>query len=187
MWWRCIALGLALGAVVEAVAWLFRLWEFRRPRFAFAAIVLMYGIVMGSLAAQVPRAGWLVTFVVAALVGLAVELWNLQFGRWWTFPDGRDDHSRHRAGMLLVLALLWGIAPLAIAEGERELQRRWVGPMPPLVRLQQREAALQQRREMLLQRLQDVDHRLQDVQRRRRRLERKLGPLPQTPAREDVQ
>lgn len=170
MLWRCVALGLALGVLVESAAWLFRLWEFRRRSFRLLVILLVYGLVMGSLATYAMRANWLPVFVTAALIGLAIELWNLQFGNWWRFPDGRDDHSAARAAMVLVLALLWGVVPLAIAEGMQALRQRWNEPVAPLTRLQQREEALQQRRTLLLERLQDVDQRLRDVERRRRRL-----------------
>ncbi|GIW45311.1 MAG: hypothetical protein KatS3mg077_2593 [Candidatus Binatia bacterium] len=175
MWWRCAALGIVLGMLVETAAWLFRLWEFRRRTTRFVTIVLMYGLVMGSLAAQVQPGRWLAIYTLAALIGLSVELWNLQFGRWWRFPDGHDDHGARRAAMVLVLAALWGVVPLAIAEGEAALQQKWAGPVSPLARLAQRERALQLRKELLHQRLQDVDRRLRDVEERRRRLQRKLG------------
>ncbi|GBD25196.1 hypothetical protein HRbin30_00511 [bacterium HR30] len=172
MLWRCVVLGIALGALVEGGAWLFRLWEFRRPALRLVVILVMYGAIMGALAAYTQRARWLQGFSIAALIGLAAELWNLQFGHWWRFPDGRDDRSPARAAMVAVLALLWGIVPLAIAEGEQILRQKWMGPVPPLVRLQQREDALKQRRALLLERLEDVDLRLRDIERRRRRLMR---------------
>lgn len=175
MWWRCVALGIVLGMLVEAAAWLFRLWEFRHRFSRFVAIGVMYGLVMGTLAVQVRPGRWLAIYALAALIGLAAELWNLQFGRWWRFPDGQEDRSARRAVMVLVLAALWGIVPLAIAEGESALRQKWAAPISPLAQLEQREKALQQRKELLQQRLQDVDHRLRDIEERRHRLQRKLG------------
>jgi hypothetical protein len=178
MWWQFIALGILLGALVEAIAWLFRLWEFRRRIFVLVAVVVMYGLVMGSLAALTPRGAWLRVFVIAALVGLVVELWNLQFAHWWRFPDGQPDQGRRRAVMIVVLGLLWGVVPLAIAEAHVGLQRWWRGPVSPLERMEQREQALRQRRELLLQRLEDVDARLRATEHRRRQLERIQGSSP---------
>ncbi len=178
MWWRSVALGVLLGALVETVAWLFRLWEFRRRIFVLVAVVGMYGLVMGSLATLTPRAGWLRVFTVAALVGLVAELWNLQFGQWWRFPDGQPDNGWRRAAMVLLLAVLWGIVPLAIAEAHIGLQRWWRGPVSPLERVQQKEHTLRQRREILLRRLDDVDARLRATERQRRRLERRQGSAP---------
>ncbi len=187
MFWRCVALGIALGALVESTAWLFRLWEFRARWFRLLAILLLYGVIMGSLAAYAWHGNWLQAFVLAALTGLVAELWNLHFGRWWRFPDGRDDHGSTRAAMVMVLAMLWGTVPLAIASGEQLLRKKWHGPVPPLVRLQQREQTLRERRALLLERVEEVDRRLRDIEHRRRRLLRSQAkPKPEQGATEEL-
>lgn len=181
---RLVLLGIALGVLVEGFAWLLRWWEFRRKLFLLVQVVGMYGLVMGGLAAWVPRLGPGPTFGLACLLGLCSELLNVAFLKWWRFCDGRDDSSWGRLVVLLVLALAWGAAPLVIARTDTALVGAWraTGAADPFRELEARKRHLLVKREALLARLREVDHRLRALDRREQRLlERRTRRTPGRP------
>lgn len=182
---RTILLGMLLGVVIEALARLFRLWEFRHGSFVAIQIVLVYGLAMGTLAAWAPRLGAPVVALGAAMVGLCSELLNVAFLHWWRFCDGRDDSSWGRLATILVLALAWGTAPLVLSRADVALQStlRTRSPQSALEELELRQRQLLHRREALLTRLRGIDNRLRAVDRRKQRLQERATRrerMPQT-------
>lgn len=185
---RTILLGMALGVLVESCAWIMRWWEFRRFPLVVVQIVLVYGLVMGSLAAWVAR--WpAAVFAVAFLIGLCSELLNLAFLRWWRFPDGRDDRSWMRLAQVVLLALAWGATPWIIGRADAAVASAWRSSRPadPVAELEQRKRYLLEKREALLVRLRDIDRRLRAIDRRQEHLRRRqaratAAPHPSAPA-----
>jgi hypothetical protein len=178
MLWRCIVIGMLIGVIAEIIARVLRLWLFRHPLLALLNVLVVYGLIMGALASRIRPLGALLTFAIAAAVGLAYELANLQFLRFWRFPDERDDGSAGRAAMVLVISLLWGLVPLITARAEIGLRRgNLFGQLAsPAEELDQRQRVLLEKRGELQNRLRDVETRLRAIDRRKQRLHRKLDP-----------
>jgi hypothetical protein len=176
--WKLILIGMAIGVVAEIVARALRLWLYRHPLLVLLNIVVVYGLIMGGLASRLRPLGALFVFAAAAIIGLSYELANLQFLRFWRFPDERGDSSGARAAMVVVISLLWGLVPLLTAQAELSLRRTHLfGPPPsPIEVLNERERLLIERREALQLRLRDVDNRLRAIEKRRKRLQPRREP-----------
>lgn len=169
MFFRYALVGMAIGVAVEVFAATFRLWRFRHRWMVAANVVLLYGLLMGALGTLVrPLGPWTVA-ALGALAGLVGELLNLQFLRWWDFPDGRSDSEFGRAAMVVLISVMWGVMPLGIVSAERSVARTgWFGPQPTREQvLAEKERLLRERRADLERRLRDVESRLLEVQRRR--------------------
>ena len=80
---------MTLGSVTEVCARLLNLWVYRQPQTPVLNVIVVAGLVMGGIATLVPRYGMLPAFVAGVAVGLAYEIANLAFLKWWDFPDQR--------------------------------------------------------------------------------------------------
>lgn len=107
-------LGVVIGVVGEGAAYLQRLWVYRRPLYPVMNVLVMFGLVMGTLAALTPRLGVLPVFLVAFVVGLTYEVANLRVLHWWTFPGERLYLLRGHAQVVVAISLLWGAVPLLV-------------------------------------------------------------------------
>jgi hypothetical protein len=83
---RCVIIGMVIGAVAELGARSLQLWVYRRPRYPIVNVVVVFGIVMGSIAGLVPRLGLARAFVIACAVGLVWEIVNLTRLLWGFVP-----------------------------------------------------------------------------------------------------
>lgn len=107
-------LAVAIGVVGESAAYLQRLWVYRRLLHPVMNVFLMFGLVMGTLAALIPRLGGPAVFVIAFVVGLAYEIANLRVLHWWTFPGARLYFLHGHAQVVVAISLLWAAVPLLV-------------------------------------------------------------------------
>ena len=112
---RCVIIGIIVGAVAELGARWLQLWVYRRPHYPIVNVVVVFGIIMGSLAALVPGLGVTLVFVIAFAVGLLYEIVNLTQLHWWSFPGERVAFVHGHATIVVAIAVLWGFVPLLIA------------------------------------------------------------------------
>ena len=52
-----ILIGMVFGILTEIIAWWLRLWIYRQPQTPILNVVLVFGLLMGGLAAFIPRYG----------------------------------------------------------------------------------------------------------------------------------
>ena len=112
---RCVLIGMGIGVLTEGAARIFKLWLYGQPQTAILNIVAMFGLIMGGIAAALPRIGLWPAFGAAATIGLLYEVANLRFLHWWHFPGERLLFIRGQHAIVLVLALLWGVVPILTA------------------------------------------------------------------------
>jgi hypothetical protein len=166
-------ISLVLGLVTEVCARLFKLWIYRQPQTLVLNVIVVFGLIMGAVATLVARHGMLPAFVIGCAVGLAYEVANLAFLKWWDFPDERLGFIRGHAAIVLVLSLAWGLVPVATAKVHAALPRMPRTPRAatarpsPIEKLNEREKTLIEKLEALRQREHDVESRLEDVRRRK--------------------
>lgn len=165
-----------VGMVAEALARLSNAWRYRRRGFVVVNLLVMYGVIQGSLAASVSRRGILVAAGLGAMAGLLYEIINLRWLHWWSFPGQRMVVVRGHLAILAVLTVLWGLVPpIAWA-----LRVAWPGDRQVRT-LQERFDILVDSEQHLLEKLrivqerQDVlETRLQAVRAKKRLIEDKL-------------
>ena len=189
----CVLIGMALGVVTEVCARLLNLWVYRQPQTPVLNVIVVAGLVMGALATLVPRYGMLRAFVAGAAVGLAYEIANLGFLKWWDFPDRRLGFIRGHVAIVVVASAGWGVMPLIVASVHAALPRttRFEAPrQSALEKLNEREQVLIQKLDAARQREGDLESRLDDVRRRKqllldkqtvRKVERPARRLSPTP------
>ncbi len=167
---------MSLGVVTETLARLSNAWRYRRAGFVLVNLLVMYGVVQGSLAALVPRRGALVAAALGAMSGLLYEIVNLRWLHWWSFPGQRMVMVRGHVAILAVLTILWGLVPpfawaLRVAwPGDRKvrtLQERFDILVDSEQHLLEKMRIVQERQDVL-------ESRLQAVRAKKRLLEHKL-------------
>lgn len=108
-------LGVAVGAVSEGGARLFRLWLYRNPVYPVANVLVMFGFVMGVLLAPlVPDLGYVPVFLIAGAVGYGYEILNFRVLDWWHFPGGKFLIFRGEQGCSVAVASCWAAVPLIV-------------------------------------------------------------------------
>jgi len=105
---------MVIGAITEFGAHVLQLWVYRRPYYPIVNVVVVFGIIMGSIGALVPSLGLALAFVIAFAVGLLYEIVNLTQLHWWSFPGERVAFIHGHAAVVVAIALLWGFVPLFI-------------------------------------------------------------------------
>jgi hypothetical protein len=109
---RCMVISGIIGIATELNARALRLWIYRSPWIRIINVLVMFGMVMGAIASLVPTFGLVAGFLIAFGIGLSYEIVNLNFFRWWRFPDERLGFVRGHTAIVVVIAILWGIVPL---------------------------------------------------------------------------
>lgn len=116
----CVLAALTLGLMVEAGAWLFKLWTYRRPGYAALNVILLFGLIQGY------GVGWViggrhamngifpVLFMVGAVVGIAVEGCNEHWLHMWSWSDNPLLGVRRSIDKAALVGVIWGFAPLAV-------------------------------------------------------------------------
>ena len=111
----CIAIGMVIGAAAELSARRLGLWIYRQPQYPIMNVIVMFGIIMGSVAGLVPHLGRPMTFAIAFAIGVVYEIANLRMLNWWYFPGQRLAVVHGHAAIVVVLSILWGAVPLMTA------------------------------------------------------------------------
>lgn len=159
--WPYAATAVSIGVVAEVVARGLRLWVYGNPWFVLVNVFLMYGLVMGGMAALVPRLGALPVLLCGAAAGLAYEIVNLRWLHWWSFPGQRMLFLRGHVAILAVLTVLWGLVPPTTWA----LRSAWAAVDRPRRTLQERYDGLAAREQHLLGKLQALQEREQQIER----------------------
>jgi hypothetical protein len=168
-----VLIGMTVGVITEACAWFLKLWVYRQPQTPVLNIIVVYGLVMGAIAALVPRSGVVPCAVMGGAVGLAYEATNLAFLKWWDFPGERLGFIRGHAAILVLLTVGWGVVPLMTAGVVAALPRSVRVEAPrqsALEKLNEREQQLIRKLDAVRQRVGDLESRLADVRRRKQRV-----------------
>ena len=114
-------LGAGIGVVSELGAKTLRLWLYRKPIYPALNVIVMFGIIMGSVSRLAAPWGLAAAFAVGTAIGFAYEWLNFLALDWWSFPDDRFLMFRGRAAIAASVAITWGAVPVIIA-----LLQRWV-------------------------------------------------------------
>jgi len=176
-----VLIGMTIGLVVEVCVRLLKLWVYRQPQTPVFNVIVVFGLIMGAIAMLVRRNGLLLPFVIGGGVGLAYEVANLAWLKWWEFPDARLGSLRGHAIIVVVMSLAWGTVPLITAKVQAALPRlpRTAAPQASLLeKLNQREKALIEKLNAVRQREGDLESRLDDLRRRKQILIDKQAARP---------
>jgi len=175
-----VLIGMTLGIVIEVCARLLKLWVYRQPQTPALNVIVVAGLIMGTIATFVPRYGMLPVFIVGFAVGLFYETANLSVLKWWDFPDQRMGFIRGHAAIVVVASVGWGLIPLITARVHAVLPRTVPFEMPhqsqgekaqsQLEKLNEREKALIEKLDAVRQRQGDLEARLEDVRHRKQLL-----------------
>lgn len=105
-----IICAIALGVVTEALAYALSLWWYRNAWMRIPNILIVFGLVYGSLSWLVAQQGLVVQFIPGAVIGLLYEFANDRWLKWWQFPG---DPWTWLTGQRAVIAvgLAWGFVP----------------------------------------------------------------------------
>jgi hypothetical protein len=110
-----IAIGIVIGIVGEAGARILDLWRYRAAHYPILNVLLMFGVVMGTVAMLAATLSWVTVFAIAFGIGLAYEVVNLAYLDWWRFPNDRLGPFRGPTACAVAIAVAWGAVPLLIA------------------------------------------------------------------------
>ena len=113
--WATIGAAVVVGVLGEAVADRAGLWVYRRAAYRVANVVVMFGLVMGTVATLAPAIGLAGVFALGFAIGLAYEAANLAWLRWWSFPGDRLLWLRGPTACALGVSVTWGLVPAGIA------------------------------------------------------------------------
>lgn len=108
-----------LGLLVEALAYALGLWSYPRAWLRIPNVLLVFGLVYGGLSWGLHGQGALVLFAAGALLGLAYELANDRWLKFWRFPGDPWTGLKGKPAVLGV-GVAWGFVPLIIT---------WVTPI----------------------------------------------------------
>jgi hypothetical protein len=109
---RCMLISMVIGIVSEITARTLRLWIYRSAQTPIVNVIVMFGVVMGGIAALVPSVGLLPAFFIAFAVGLVYEIANLYALDWWYFPGEQLAFIHGHAAIVVVIAVVWGAVPM---------------------------------------------------------------------------
>ncbi|PLW69859.1 hypothetical protein [Pseudohalioglobus lutimaris] len=105
---------MAFGIGAEAVARSARWWIYHKPSSPVINVLLMFGIVMGTLSAQVTQWGALQVTLIAFAIGYIYEIANFKWLCWWYFPDNKFLVFRGEQGCAISVACLWAAIPVSV-------------------------------------------------------------------------
>ncbi len=186
---RCVVIGMLIGTATELVARTFHLWVYHQRWTPVLNVLIVFGLIMGTLASRIRPLGLPVVVGVAVGVGLVYEIANLRVLKWWYFPNERLAFIRGHAAIVLVLALLWGAVPVMTVGVLTVIPRvsETVLGVSRLERLNQRERQLTRKLDGLRERVRAVETQLDEVRALKqtllgRRAVRQLGSQAAKPA-----
>ena len=115
----CFVAALAIGACIEGLALLFRVWTYRSPVFYLVNIVAMFGLLQGV------GVGWVigghhalggvfpVLFMVGAVLGILIEGLNEYWLHAWSWSNQPLFGIRRSIDKAAFVGVAWGFAPLS--------------------------------------------------------------------------
>jgi hypothetical protein len=110
-----VLIGIGVGVAGEIGALLRRLWVYRNPLYQVLNVLLMFGLVMGTLAWAGSALGTPALFALGFGIGLLYETLNFVRLDWWYFPDNRLLGLQGKTACALGVSIAWGTVPVTVA------------------------------------------------------------------------
>jgi hypothetical protein len=114
-----VLIGIGVGVAGEIWASLRGLWVYRNPIYnpiyRVLNVLLMFGLVMGTLAWAGGALGTAALFALGFGIGLLYEMLNFARLDWWYFPDDRLLGLRGKTACALGVSIAWGAVPVTVA------------------------------------------------------------------------
>jgi len=85
LWLKYFLLSLILGVIIEVLAWFGKVYVFHPWWLVFVAILILWGLVFGSIAMGTRRRGFLVQYIPGFILLLGGELLNHYYLQGWSF------------------------------------------------------------------------------------------------------
>ena len=86
-----------------------------QPALSVLNVLLMFGLVMGTLAWAGGASGTAALFALGFGIGLLYEMLNFARLDWWYFPDDRLLGLRGKTACALGVSIAWGTVPVTVA------------------------------------------------------------------------
>ena len=102
-----------LGVITEALAYALSLWWYHKAWMRIPNILVVFGLVYGTLSWVTAPWGLLVGFACGAAIGLLYEWVNDRWLKIWHFPGDPWTWLRGRRAVIGV-GLAWGFVPLIV-------------------------------------------------------------------------
>jgi hypothetical protein len=110
-----VLIGIGVGVAGEIGALLGRLWVYRNLLYPVLNVLLMFGLVMGTLAWAGGALGTAALFALGFGIGLLYEMLNFARLDWWYFPDDRLFGFQGKTACALGVSIAWGTVPVTVA------------------------------------------------------------------------
>jgi nucleoside-diphosphate-sugar epimerase len=107
LWWKYFLVSLGLGILTEGLSAFGRLYEFQPWWLVFGVVLVMWGMVVGSIAMVIRTRGFLVQYLPGFILLFGAELFNHYYLHGWEFYGGSlfgITNPVVRAGVLGILA-----------------------------------------------------------------------------------
>jgi hypothetical protein len=128
LWLKYFLLSLALGVVIEVLAWVGKVYVFHPWWLVFLVIVILWGFIFGSIAMGTRRRGFLVQYIPGFILLFGGELFNHYYLHGWSFLKGAPPGNMDPVLRALVLGILSGFLIPIINTIMKQFDKRKPGP-----------------------------------------------------------
>ena len=103
---------LVIGSAMEALAYWQRLWVYDRSWKRLITMLIVYGLVFGSLSTALVNQSAALRFAAGAFVGVVYEALNVALLRVFSFPNQRLLFLKGPVALSFGAGVCWGLLPL---------------------------------------------------------------------------
>lgn len=108
LWLKYFLLSLTLGVIIEVLAWFGKVYVFHPWWWVFLVILILWGLIFGSIAMVTRRLGFLVQYIPGFILLFAGELLNHYYLQGWSFLIDVPPGNTEPVLRALVLGILTG-------------------------------------------------------------------------------
>jgi hypothetical protein len=108
LWLKYFLLSLILGVIIEVLAWYGKVYVFHPWWLVFLVILILWGLIFGSLAMGTRRLGFLVQYILGFILLFGGELLNHYYLHRWSFYKEKPLGDTDPLVRAMVLGILTG-------------------------------------------------------------------------------
>lgn len=100
--------------VMEAIAYIFKLWVYTSKKNFLIHIIFAVIIVFGLLSYLLSGYHWYIRYPIGIVVGFLYEYSNISGLDMFYFPNNKFLIFKGKASILVIISLMWGLYPLLV-------------------------------------------------------------------------